>query len=89
MFAGEEDEGLGEGKGPFVDWIAGFRAGAREIMLQPRRPHGSARPIQERRDEKSEFFLYQHVYTFLCLIYFLFIRCFQTPPPYCWLRSTE
>lgn len=36
LFAGEEAEGLGEGKGSSVDGIAGFRAGAREVMFQPR-----------------------------------------------------
>ncbi len=36
LFAGEEAEGLGEGKGSSVDGITGFRAGAREVMLQPR-----------------------------------------------------
>lgn len=52
-----------------MDWIAGFRAGAREVMLQPRRQHGSARPIQERRDEKSEFFFF-FVSTCLYLLVF-------------------
>lgn len=52
-FAGEKTEGLGEGKGPSVDGIAGFRAGSREVLLEPERQHGCARQFQQKRDEKS------------------------------------
>jgi len=47
LFTGEKTEGLGEGKGPSVDGITGFRAGSRESMLE------AGRLFQQKGDEKS------------------------------------
>jgi len=46
LFTGEKTEGLGEGKGPSVDGITGFRAGSRESMLE------AGRLFQQKGDEK-------------------------------------